>query len=412
MIFLLCTCDNPAYPTYAYRLPREVVGDTDSDTTDDEDYAGRGKFSHGLVSLSHHHWVLQVVSAGCFNLHNTEGPEAHHKLCMALASSRVRHLSDAQTKESMLQYLFMHQLFTELNADMLVGRPKRKSNTNISYGVRVPLRRADGAPVLMRMDNAHFGNVTLQGMFLHSEAMLARFELLDLVCDLFGLPRSRSSYQSLHCLSWYFGQKLIRRDGQVFWATNSHYTYAYKGKHGQGRRRDCFAVKGTEVVDGVINALCMEAVVFVTLGDMHRLPFALPARVTEEIDADTDTLTLILGRWFEPHRNSISRDNLHRPICSGPLRINHCLWRYAVTSTLRRSLCSRIGTPVQSFARQATRLGFTEVDVLSHVEEDAHAYFGLFTQNQLLSVVNMCPKFKTGSVEFDYGTWLQSVTMI
>ena len=48
--------------------------------------------------------------------------------------------------------------------------------------------------------------------------------------------------------------------------------------------------------------------------------------------------------------------------------------------------------------------------MLSHVEEDAHAYFGLFTQNQLLSVVNMCPEFKTGSVEFDYGTWLQSVT--
>ena len=166
------------------------------------------------------------------------------------------------------------------------------------------------------------------------------------------------------------------------------------------------------MVDGVTNALCMETVVFVTLGDMYRLPFALPSRVTEEIDADTDTLTLILGRWFEPHRHAISRDNLHRPICPGALRINHCLWRYAVTSTLRRSLCSRIGTPAPSFTRQAARLGLTGVDMLSHVEEDACAYFGLFTQNQLLSVVNMCPEFKTGSVEFEHGTWLQSVTMI
>ena len=80
---------------------------------------------------------------------------------------------------------------------------------------------------------------------------------------------------------------MIRRDGQVFWATNSHYTHAYKGKNGQGRRRDYFTVKGTEVVDGVTNALCMEAVVFVTLGDINRLPFALPSRVAEEIDADS-----------------------------------------------------------------------------------------------------------------------------
>jgi hypothetical protein len=50
--------------------------------------------------------------------------------------------------------------------------------------------------------------------------------------------------------------------------------------------------------------------------------------------------------------------------------------------------------------------------MLSHVEEDAHAYFGLFTQNQLLSVVNMSPEFKIDSVSFENGTWLQSVTMI
>ena len=99
-------------------------------------------------------------------------------------------------------------------------------------------------------------------------------------------------------------------------------------------------------------------------------------------------------------------------MCPGALHINHCLWRYAVTSFLRRSLCLRIGKPAPSFTRQTERLGLTEVEMLSHVEEDAHAYFGLFTQNQLLSVVNMCPEFKTDSASFDYGTWLQSVTMI
>ena len=304
----------------------------------------------------------------------------------------------------------MHQLFSELHTVTI--KPKRKVKNNISYGVRVPLLKADGAQVQMRHNFEDLGNVALQRMFLHKEVMIARFELLDLVCDLFGLRRRRSSYQALNCLSWFFGQKLIRRDGQVFWASNSHYTYAYKGKNGQGRRRDCFAVRGTEVVDGVTNALCMEAVVFFTLGDMCRLPFALPSSVAGEVDQDTDTLTLVVGRWFEPHRTSISRDNLHRPICPGALHVNHCLWRYALTSTLRRSLCQRVGKPAASFTRQGVRLGLTEVEMLSHVEENAYAYFGLFTQNQLLSVVNMSPEFKTDSASFDCGTWLQSVTMI
>ena len=51
------------------------------------------------------------------------------------------------------------------------------------------------------------------------------------------------------------------------------------------------------------------------------------------------------------------------------------------------------------------------IEMLSHVEEGTHTYFGLFTLNQLSSVVNMCPEFKTeDSVTFENGTWLQSVT--
>jgi len=248
-------------------------------------------------------------------------------------------------------------------------------------------------------------------MFLHSEVMLARFELLDLVCDLFHLPRRRQSYSSFNSLSWEFGQKLIRRDGKVFWATNSQYTYPYKGNKGKGRQRDCLAVKGTEVVGGVTNALCMEAIVFITLGDMSRLE-RLPVSVSNEIDRDTDTLTLVLGRWFEPHHKSISRDDRHRPICPGTLHINHCLWRYALTSTPRRSLCSRNGTPADTFTRQAGRLGLTQIQMLSHVETDRNAYFDILTPNQILSTVNVCPEFKSDSVSFDYGTWLQSVIMI
>ena len=138
----------------------------------------------------------------------------------------------------------MYQLFSDLYGYSLVNRPKRNVKTSISYGVRVylinvPKKNAKTSiscgvrvylinvneeQVQMRMNFEDFGNVDLQRMFLHSEAILTRFELLYFVCDLFGLRRCRSSYQTLKCLSWYFGQKSTRHDGQVFWASNSHYT--------------------------------------------------------------------------------------------------------------------------------------------------------------------------------------------
>ena len=329
---------------------------------------------------------------------------------MTLASLRVRHLGDQHTKESMLHYLLMHLLFTELQADSEVTR-LRRPKVNFKYGTRLPLLN-NGVALEMRIDGKDLGSTTLQRMFLHSEVMVARFELLDLVCDLFQLPRRRESYSSLNCLSWDFGQKFIRQDGKVFWATNTRYSFAYKGRQGQGRRRDCLAIKGTEVVDGVTNSLCMEAIVFITLGDMSLLPFGLPATVSGEIDRDTDSLTFVLGRWFEPHRKSISRDDQHRPICPGALHVNHCLWRYALTSGLRRAVCARNGTPSVNFTRQHGRLGLTPDQMLSHVNADRYAYYGICTPNQILSVVNMCPEFKPDSVSFEYETWLQSLTLI
>ena len=50
----------------------------------------------------------------------------------------------------------------------------------------------------------------------------------------------------------------------------------------------------------------------------------------------SDKLTLVLVRWFTAHPDAWDRDMLCRPICVGPLRYNHCLWRYSETHTPRR----------------------------------------------------------------------------
>ena len=75
-----------AFVSHAYlrfsMIYRNTDGsDTDS-TADENDVAGDGKYSHGEICLTHQHWVDQIISSGTFAIHDTEGPEAVHKLCM------------------------------------------------------------------------------------------------------------------------------------------------------------------------------------------------------------------------------------------------------------------------------------------------------------------------------------------
>ena len=92
---------------------RDDGSDTGS-TSDENNVGGDGKYSHGDICLTHQHFVDQLIASGHFAVHDTEGPEAAHKVCMNLASTRVRHLDVVTTKSSMLRYLCRDLLFTTL----------------------------------------------------------------------------------------------------------------------------------------------------------------------------------------------------------------------------------------------------------------------------------------------------------
>ena len=162
--------------TYVVCLYNRDSDDTDTDDTGSEDdVGGLGKFSHGLYGLAHQHWVAQVISAGSFSVHNTEAPEAHHKLCMRLASFRVRHLHESKTKSSMLKYLCFHDLFNEMTKDSASVPTTRY--TNYPCGVRVTLPIEMCALKLLQSG--------YQQQFLHSEALITRYGRLDFVCMYF-----------------------------------------------------------------------------------------------------------------------------------------------------------------------------------------------------------------------------------
>ena len=126
-----------------------------------------------------------------------------------------------------------------------------------------------------------------------------------------------------------------------------------------------------------------------------------------------DQLTLVLGRWFEPHYSSRERDQEHhRPVCPGPLNINHCLWRYAIAPATRRALVTRSGTPTAAFRRQSYMFGNTVSERVRNLELEKQHYFALIHPNSITAKINMTPCFQSGTSEFDTTTWIQSVVLI
>ena len=402
---------------HCHRQPCSDTDDTDSDSA----IGGFGIYSHGEKCLTHQHWVKQLISAGSFSVHCTQSSEAAHKVSAKLAALRVRHLHVNKTQSSMSTYLCNYIIFEEIKhlqpADIVL-RPRVRLHT----GVRIPLLNPDKDIVTMET-GASFDNVRFQKTFLHKEVLLARVELMNLLCDQFRLNKTLATYRLLNHLSYCFGQKLTRTDGKVFWSTDNQ--YSFDTSLNSHRRRDIFILKGTKkklyrLPGGryveIEDALCAESVCFLTVSDLSNLP--LPAFTTprpeipnakdEELRSNivNDSVTYCLVRWFEPH-DTVQRDSDRRPMCPGPLHINHCCWRYAKTSEPRRVI-----EDSQADLRQNYMFGTsqqTRDDYISHIK---NAYYGLIYPNNIVDIANMTPTFHPGSAKPNKNVWLQSVTII
>ena len=172
------------------------------------------------------------------------------------------------------------------------------------------------------------------------------------------------------------------------------------------------SIEGTETVNtSTRNALCCEAVMFLTASNLGLADFCIPASVLEDID-DNGSLTFVIGRWFTPHETVFERDSCHRPICPGPLHINHCLWRYASVGRDRPALVTPAGLPRASFTRQYKFFGRTVQEAKATLEREKRAYFCLLSSRNVKGVVNMCPVFFPDTSTPDPSTWLQTVTVL
>ena len=260
-----------------------------------------------------------------------------------------------------------------------------------------------------------------QSSILHPQARIARVELLDLLCDKMNLPKTIQSYKRLQNLHYQFGQKLVREgDGKTFWATD--YNYTFETSHKSRRRRDIVLVKGTERKRYLINidepvtmenALCGEAVFFLKISDLGDINVPPEMERDESSTVRHPTYTFILVRYFEPDPiRTFERDPLHRPLCTGPLHINHCLWRYSQANIYRKVIATDTGLPTDSFHRHKHMFGKTHQEQLHVFDMEKKAYHGLIPPSSVVRTVCMCPCFLPNTSTPDYGLWMETVTVL
>ena len=181
-------------------------------------------------------------------------------------------------------------------------------------------------------------------------------------------------------------------------------------------------MSGEELVDVILpdgsmeqrpTTLCCQAVCFISIAGvtdvLHNVNADLPEDMVTEVQDDRIDFALV--RYFSPHPSAYERDTDLRPICPGPLRLNHCLWKFSESSRCRRSMCNRGGTPNRSFVEQGHMFGNTQGERQQVFESEKRAYFGLLSPNSVERLVHMTPEFRDDTMSLS-DTWIETVTLM
>ena len=298
-------------------------------------------------------------------MHCTQAAEAAHKTNVHLSSLRVRHFDANRTQDAMLRYFSSRILFEELNHSLFPYVAQGGNTRRVRFSQALPIDFTRTEANRMR--------------FLHKDVRIAECELGHMIADQFRLQRRPLNWDRLRPLAFYFAQKYVREDGRTLWATHS--------------RRDIFRLHGQEGH----TALSAEAICFIQVCNL---------RAIDRVGViSPDTRDLVLIRWMSPHPDSVERDEVYRPVCPGPLRINNCLWQYSKTPEPRLCMTRQI------FRRHRQLFGDREEDQHNVRQNELHAWYGLIEPVNVEETMNMCPVFQRGSSELDPQQWLQTVTM-
>ena len=163
----------------------------------------------------------------------------------------------------------------------------------------------------------------------------------------------------------------------------------------------------------VQTAFCCEGVVFLVISgwqDWCRATgHSLPNYMRDELSKDC--ITFVLGRWLTSHPDATERDSKMRPVCTGPLRHNHCLWTYAKSSRPRAVMVATGDTPSAIFDSSQNIFGSSRT-VRQHAwTSEKRAYYGLVLPKNIISTPQICREFEQGSMTLS-NTWLETVSVV
>ena len=215
-------------------------------------------------------------------------------------------------------------------------------------------------------------------------------------------------------------QKYFTDDDIAYWATDSQYTVTSDAS--RCKRRSIFKMAGAELADVILpdgskeqrqTTLCCQAVCFVSIAGIAGVLNTMNADLAEDMvtEVQDDCIDFALVRYFSPHPSAYERDTGLRPICPGPLRLNHCLWKFSESPRFRRSMCNRDGTPSRSFVEQGHIFGDTQTERDEIFEKEKCAYFGLLSPKSVERTVHMTPEFVDDTMLLS-DTWLETVTLM
>ena len=145
---------------------------------------------------------------------------------------------------------------------------------------------------------------------------------------------------------------------------------------------------------------------------MHDTPrVVIPESLNGAFDAEKDSLTFVLGRYFSPHPSAVDRDSLHRPVCPGPLGLNHCLWTYAKSNRDRQMLAQPNGMPTTYFKNQCHIFGTTENRQRCLFRQEKDAYLCIHTPDEIYRRAQMTQEY-LGDTLTHSDTWLESIVTV
>ena len=96
-------------------------------------------------------------------------------------------------------------------------------------------------------------------------------------------------------------------------------------------------------------------------------------------------------------------------MCPGPLRKNHCLWKYARSRRPRRVM--RATKTSRIYQRNIRMFGRTISQAAKVWDEEKHAYYGLITPSSIISTVNLSREYDSSSMQHT-DDWLETVAVV